>query len=111
MCGIAAFATLVGALNSGVVLAAYALHLGASNAVIGVLAALPFWTQILQAPAVALVEKLRNRRLISVVSVFIARLALPVMAILVFIPNRALALALLVLAEGVHCALQRLRRL
>jgi len=100
----AAFATAVGALNSGVVLAAYALHLGASNAVIGVLAALPFWTQILQAPAVALVERLRARRLISVVCVFVARLALPVMAVLAFLPNRPLALVILVAAEGVHCA-------
>lgn len=99
-----AFATIVGTLNSGVVLVAYALFLGASPAVIGLLAALPFLTQLLQAPAVVLMERIRCRRLISIVSLFVARLALPLMAILSFIPDRTLALALLVVAEFVHCA-------
>lgn len=101
----AAFATAVGALNSGVVLVAYALWLGAPNTVIGLLAALPFWTQFLQAPAVSLVERLRARRLISVVALFIARLALPLMALLPVIPDKHLALALLVAGETVHCSL------
>jgi MFS family permease len=101
----AAFATAVGALNSGVVLVAYALHFGASNKVVGFLAAIPLLTQLLQAPAVILVERLRRRRLICVTALFIARLALPVMAILSFIPDAQLALALLVAAEVVHCSL------
>ena len=100
----AAFATIVGTLNSGVVLVAYALYLGATPAVIGLLAAIPFLTQLLQAPTVLLMEKVRSRRLISVGSLFIARLALPVMAVLGFIPDRTLALALLVIGETVHCA-------
>lgn len=101
----AAFATAVGALNSGVVLVAYALWLGAPNTVIGLLAALPFWTQFLQAPAVSLVERLRARRLISVAALFTARLALPLMALLPVIPDRRLGLALLVAGETVHCSL------
>lgn len=101
----AAFATAVGALNSGVVLVAYALYFGASNKVIGFLAAIPLLTQLLQAPAVMLVERLRRRRLISVVSLFIARLALPLMAVLSLIPDPRLALTLLIVAETVHCAL------
>ena len=101
----AAFATAVGALNSGVVLVAYALWLGAPNTVIGLLAALPFWTQFLQAPAVSLVERLRMRRLISVIALFAARLALPLMALLPVIPDRRIALALLVAGETVHCSL------
>jgi MFS family permease len=101
----AAFATAVGALNSGVVLVVFALWLGAPNAVIGLLAALPYWTQLLQAPAVSLVERLRARRLITVVSLFIARLALLGMALLPFVADRELALTLLVVAETLHCAL------
>jgi MFS family permease len=100
----AAFATIVGTLNSGVVLVAYALLLGASSTVIGVLAAIPFLTQLLQAPAVLLLERMRSRRLVSIVALFIARLALPLMAVLGFIDNKALALTLLVVAETVHCA-------
>lgn len=94
----------VGALNSGVVLVAYALYFGASNKVIGFIAALPFLAQLLQAPAVLLVERVRRRRLISVASLFVARLALPLMAVLSFIPDREVALALLVFAEAAHCA-------
>jgi MFS family permease len=101
----AGFATAVGALNSGVVLVAYALWLGAPNTVIGLLAALPFWTQFLQAPAVSLVERLRARRLISVLALFTARLALPLMALLPVISDKHLALALLVAGETVHCSL------
>ena len=104
----AAFATVVGTLNSGVVLVAYALMLGASSTVIGVLAAIPFLTQLLQAPAVVLIERLRSRRLISIASLFVARLALPLMAVLGFIEDRRLALALLVAAETVHCAFNAL---
>src|SRR5687767_9023182 len=100
----AAFATVVGTLNSGVVLVAYALMLGASSSVIGVLAAVPFLTQLLQAPAVVLLEKLRSRRLVAIVCLFVARLALPLMAILGYLENKRLALALLVIAETVHCA-------
>lgn len=53
----AAFATAVGSLNSGVVLVAYALYFGASNQIVGVLAAIPLLTQLLQAPAVVLAAR------------------------------------------------------
>lgn len=100
----AAFATIVGTLNSGVVLVAYALFLGASSTTIGVLAAIPFLTQLLQAPTVALVERLQSRRLVAVTCLFVARLALPLMAVLGYLPDRNLALALLVVGETIHCA-------
>lgn len=100
----AAFATIVGTLNSGVVLVSYALLLGASASVIGLLAAIPFLTQLLQVPGVVLLERLRSRRLIAITCLFIARLALPLLAVLVFLPDRRLALALLVIGETVHCA-------
>ena len=55
----AAAATAIGALNSGVVLLALALHIGASTIAIGYLAAIPLLTQVLQAPMVKLVERVR----------------------------------------------------
>ncbi|KAB8318364.1 MFS transporter [Tolypothrix campylonemoides VB511288] len=100
----AAFATVIGTLNSGVVLVAYALMLGAPSSVIGVLAAVPFLTQLLQAPAVVLLERVRRRRLVAVSSLFVARLALPLMMVLGYVPDKTLALTLLVVAETVHCA-------
>jgi hypothetical protein len=48
--------------TSGVILTAFAMHLGASNTTIGLLAAITFWMQLLQAPGVLLVEKLRTRK-------------------------------------------------
>jgi MFS family permease len=101
----AAFATIVGTLNSGVVLVAYALMLGASSTIIGVLAAIPFLTQLLQAPAVALLERVRSRRRVAIAGLFVARLALPMMAMLGFLPDHRVALALLVIGETVHCGL------
>lgn len=57
-----AMATLTG----GIFLVAFALELGASNVLIGVLAALPSLVQLLQIPSIYLVEKVRNRRAIAV---------------------------------------------
>lgn len=54
-------------------LVAYALHYGASNTLIGVLAALPHLTQLAQLPAILLVRRVGNRRLISVVASSIGR--------------------------------------
>lgn len=98
----AAAATAIGALNSGVVLLALALHIGATSVEIGVLAAIPLLTQVLQAPAVRLVERFRKRRLISVVSVFIARIALPIYAAVPFIPSPRLAAIVLIVAALLH---------
>src|SRR3546814_5132892 len=53
----ALFSNTTAALTTGVVLTAFALHLGANNATIGLLAAIPFLTQLAQIPAIALVER------------------------------------------------------
>jgi MFS family permease len=50
------------------ILAAYALILGANNFQIGILAAISFITQALQIPAIFLVEKLRWRKAIALLS-------------------------------------------
>ena len=101
----AAAATAIGALNSGVVLLALALHIGASTVEIGLLAAIPLLTQVLQAPTVKLVERWRRRKLISVMGVFTARLALPIYAAVPFIPDPRLAAAVLLAAALLHYGL------
>jgi MFS family permease len=101
----AAAATAIGALNSGVVLLALALHIGASTVEIGLLAAIPLLTQVLQAPTVKLVERWRRRKLISVAGVFTARLALPIYAAVPFIPEPRVAAAVLLGAAFLHYGL------
>ena len=49
-------------------LAAFALALGANNFQIGILAAIPFLMHILQIPVVWVVEKIRRRKEIAVLS-------------------------------------------
>jgi len=67
-------------------LAAFALALGANNLQIGILAAIPFITQPLQIPAIPLVERLRRRKLISVLTFLPAQLLwIPIALIPVFI--------------------------
>lgn len=73
-----AMATLTG----GIFLVAFALELGASNFLIGILAAIPPLAQLLQVPSVALVNWLRNRRLISVVASGVSRLTWLLVALL-----------------------------
>src|SRR5260221_13836138 len=63
----------MGSLTTGVFLVGFAIELGASNLEIGVLAAVPFLVQLLQLPAVVLVERLRARRAICAWVSFIGR--------------------------------------
>ena len=63
----------MGILTTGVFLAGYAVALGANNFAIGLLAAVPFLAQLLQIPAVFLIERSRSRRLVSVWSSGIGR--------------------------------------
>jgi MFS family permease len=78
-------------------LAAYALALGADNFQIGILAALPFFMQLIQIPAVFLIEKTRKRKIIAVVSWFFAQLLwLPVALIPVFVKLPGTAVSILV---------------
>ena len=55
-------------------LVAFALALGANNLQIGILAAIPFIMQIVQIPSIWVVEKLRRRKTIAVLSWFPAQL-------------------------------------
>lgn len=99
-----AFASAATALTSGVILTALAMHLGASNLVIGVLASAPFLGQLLQAPAILLVERLRQRKLISVVGGLAGRAMMALMALSPFLPPD-MGIAALVLAQLILCGM------
>ena len=78
------FSTLADSVAGGVILTAFALHLGASNALIGTLAAITFWDQLLQGPGVLQVARLKRRKLIAVVGSLVSALAPTMLAALAF---------------------------
>ncbi len=100
----AAFSSGTGALTSGVILTAFALHLGANNLWVGVLASAPFITQLLQLPAIAVVERLRARKRIAVVTSVVGRAMLLIMAATAFFSGIAPLLAFLI-AQYLLCGL------
>ncbi len=61
-------------LTGGIFLVAFALQLGASNTVIGLLAAIPPLAELLQIPAIYIVDRVRKRRLVVVAASLAARL-------------------------------------
>ncbi|MCE5337127.1 MAG: MFS transporter [Methanomicrobiaceae archaeon] len=61
-------------LTGGIFLVAFALQLGASNTVIGLIAAIPPLAELLQMPAIYLVDRVQNRRLVVVAASLAARL-------------------------------------
>ena len=69
-------------LGSGGFMAAYALALGANNLQVGILAALPPVSQVIQLPAILAIEKFRVRKAIAVPAWFLAQLMwLPIGAV------------------------------
>jgi MFS family permease len=95
----AAWASLVGALYGGVILVGFALELGASPFIIGLLAAIPFLAQLAQVPAVVLIERLRQRRKLAVIVVWLARAIILSLALLPWLAEPATQLALLIVAQ------------
>ncbi|HQO35845.1 MAG TPA: MFS transporter, partial [bacterium] len=65
---------MMGSLTGGAFLIAYALLLGASNTVVGLISAVSPLTQILQIPSIFLVEKTQRRKALSVTASFWGRL-------------------------------------
>ena len=73
-------------LTGGIFLVAFALQLGASNTVIGLLAAIPPLAELLQMPAIYVVDRVRNRRLVVVTASLAARLCwIPIILIPFFL--------------------------
>jgi MFS family permease len=96
----AAWASICGSLYGGVVLAGFAVALDAGALVIGLLAAIPFAAQGAQLPAIALVEHVRERRRITVISATAARALILGLAIVPWVAPQA-RLPLLVSAQFV----------
>jgi len=80
--------------TSGAFLIAFAIKLGASNFEIGLLAAIGPLSQLVQLPAIFLVEKFRNRRAICVITATLSRLCWLFIALVPFLfaPNLGLFL-------------------
>lgn len=100
----AAFSGGAAALTTGVILTAFALHLGASNVMVGILASAPFLSQLLQLPAILLVERLRKRKRIAVLTSVVGRLMLGVMAATAFFAGTT-PLLIFLAAQFVLCGL------
>jgi MFS family permease len=88
-------AQVMDTLTIGPFLVAYALMFDASNLVIGVLAALPFLAQFAQLPAIAVIERIRKRRLTSWIFAAASRPMMLVMASAAFVATPAWSLALI----------------
>lgn len=82
----AAWASMTGALQGGVIIVGFALALGAEPFVLGLLASIPFIGQLSQLIGVAIVERVRLRRRIAVVSLSIARGAILILALIPILP-------------------------
>ena len=90
-----AWANVVGVLTGGVLLVGFALALGAGPLTIGLLAAVPFFAQLAQLPAIRLIDRIRRRRRIAVAANTAARALVLAMAAIPFVGDVALGLGLL----------------
>jgi len=95
-----AMATLTG----GIFLVAFALQLGATNTVIGLLAAIPPLAGLLQIPAIYVIERIRNRRLVVVLASFSARLFWLVIVAIPFLFSPQIGLLTLIVAITLYSA-------
>ncbi|MGN6163413.1 MAG: MFS transporter [Flavisolibacter sp.] len=98
--GLAAEAMSV--LTGGTFLTAMAVQLGASNFQIGLLAALPTFTNIFQLVAIWLVQKYNNRRAIAVIANGFARFPLLVIGLLPFIFTTGTSIQVLIFLLFFH---------
>ena len=86
-------------LGSGGFMAAYALALGANNLEVGILAAMPFISQVVRLPAILLVERFRTRKALGLPALMLSHLSwLPVGAVPFFLDTPGkLAVSLVIL--------------
>jgi len=94
----------MGILTGGAFLVAFAVKLGASNLVIGLLAAIGPLAQLLQLPSIFIVEKIRNRRMITVVMAALSRICWLVVALSPFIFPAKIAITILLVLLAVVSA-------
>ncbi|MCC7572317.1 MAG: MFS transporter [Candidatus Methanofastidiosum sp.] len=84
-------------LTSGTFLTAFALSLGASNLLIGIMASIPAIANLIQIPAVYIVERYRDRRKISMFSSAISRSFILLIALLPCLVNYKLGIIFFIL--------------
>lgn len=84
-------------LSTGPFLVAFALLLGANNFTIGLLAAIPPLVQIFQIPSTHLVERIRKRRIITVISLTLYRICIFSMALIPFLYSIEFGLIFLII--------------
>ena len=94
----------MGILTGGAFLVAFAVKLGASNLVIGLLAAIGPLAQLLQLPSIFIVEKIRNRRMITVVAAALSRICWLIIALSPFIFPAKIAISVLLVLLAVVSA-------
>jgi MFS family permease len=85
-------------LTQGAILVGFALKLGASNSVIGLLSAIIALTQLIQIPAIYVVERFRVRRAICVFASATSRTFLLLIAAIPFLFSAQFAVAFLLIA-------------
>ncbi len=89
-------------LTAGIFLVAFALELGASYTVIGLLAAIPPLAELFQIPAIYIVERVRNRRFLVVLNSFLARCFWIPIAAIPFVCPPDLAIPVLIASMCVY---------
>lgn len=89
-------------LSVGAFMTAYALELGATNVAIGLLASVPHVTQLLQLAGVPLADRLRNRRLLSIIAAGFSRPMFLVIAAAAFIADSDVALLVVAIAFAIR---------
>lgn len=94
----AAWASLAGALQGGVIIVGFALALGAEPFVLGLLGSIPFIGQLSQLIGVAIVERVRVRQRIAVIALTIARGAIVILAFIPLLPS-AMQVTVLVIMQ------------
>ena len=99
------YSQVMGVLTGGAFLVAFALMLGASNTVIGLLAAVGPATQLLQIPAIYLVDRFRRRKMLVVLSSVVSRLAWMGIALLPWVCPVGWRVGMLLLGLGVYFGL------
>jgi MFS family permease len=97
--------TVMGSLTGGAFLVTYALLLGASNLAIGLIAAAAPLSQVMQIPAIFMIEKLRLRKRMVVLFSAVGRSFLLVCALLPFLDHKAYQVPLFVAALFLYNAL------
>jgi hypothetical protein len=94
--------------TGGAFLVAFALKLGASNYVIGLMAAIPALAQFIQIPSIYLVERIRNRRAIAVVASGVDRFFWLFIAAIPFLVSHEIGLILVLIAILLHSCLSEI---